>query len=175
MEPPQVLLETSRFRVVRRARTLPDGRVHRREVVEHPGAVVVLPREADGRVWLIRSFRLAVGETLWELPAGTLEPGEDPGRAASRELAEETGLRAGQIRLLHRFWMSPGILSERMHLYCAEQLTPGPTALELGEEIEAHPVQWDEALAMVGRGEIQDAKTLVGLLWFDRFGHQAGG
>jgi ADP-ribose pyrophosphatase len=117
------------------------------------------------RVVLIRNFRPAVGRTLIELPAGTLEAREDPGEAARRELLEETGYRAGRIELLCQFFMSPGILHERMHLFAASELAPGSTRLDVGEQIEPLVVSWDEALEMTRDGRIEDAKTLTGLLW----------
>ncbi len=147
----------------------PDGAQHVREVVRHPGAVVVLPLLPDGRICLLRNYRVAVRETLVELPAGTLEPDEDPAETARRELAEETGYRAGRIEHLLNFWMSPGILDERMHLYLAEDLRPGPTALEAGEDIQPLLCTWDEAMEMIRRGEIRDAKTLTGLLYWRTF------
>jgi ADP-ribose pyrophosphatase len=119
-------------------------------------------------VCLIRNFRPAVEQTLVELPAGTLEPNESPDRTARRELAEETGYVADRVEKLHEFFMSPGILNERMVLYLATGLTPGPTCLDESEEIERLIVGWDEAMQMVHQGHIQDAKTLVGLLYYDR-------
>lgn len=163
----EVLLSTNRFRVVRRTRTDSAGKSHAREIIEHPGAVTILPLLPDGRVCLIRNYRMAIGQTLVELPAGTLTPGEDPMAAAHRELAEETGYQAESMRHLCSFWMSPGILQERMHLYLATGLQAGRTALEEGEEIQPLIVPWQEALAMTHDGRIQDAKTLVGLLFFD--------
>jgi ADP-ribose pyrophosphatase len=163
----QLLLAASRFRVVRRTRTDSAGKVLAREIIEHPGAVTILPLLADGSVCLIRNFRMAVGQTLVELPAGTLSPGENPLAAAHRELAEETGYTADSMRHLHSFWMSPGILQERMHLYLATGLKAGKAALEEGEEIQPLIVPWQEALAMTRDGRIQDAKTLVGILLFD--------
>jgi len=148
---------------------MPDGSQHVREVVRHPGAVVILPLLDDGRVCFVRNFRVAVGETLIELPAGTLEPNEDPAETAIRELAEETGFRAGRMEHLLTFCMSPGILDERMHLYAADQLRPGPMALEAGEDIQPLLCTWEEALEMARRGEIRDAKTLVALLYYRQF------
>ena len=165
---PEELLQTRLFRVVRHSEQTPDGRQHTREIILHPGAVAIVPLLPDGRVCLIRNRRIAVGQTLIELPAGTLEPGEDPADTARRELAEETGYQAAEIRHLHDFWMSPGILRERMHLYVATGLTPGPTQFDAGEQIEPLLVAWEEALAMAFDGRIQDAKTLVGLLYYDR-------
>ena len=169
MNIPKILFRAQRFQVERAVQTMPDGSQHVREVVRHPGAVVILPLLDDGRVCFVRNFRVAVGETLIELPAGTLEPNEDPAETAIRELAEETGYRAGRMEHLLTFCMSPGILDERMHLYVADQLRPGPMALEAGEDIQPLLCTWDEALKMARRGEIRDAKTLVALLYYRQF------
>jgi ADP-ribose pyrophosphatase len=166
--PGKLLLETSRFRVEEVQQPTASGGTRPRQIVRHPGAVTVLPLVDDEHVCLIRNFRVSVEQTLIELPAGTLEPGEQPADNARRELIEETGYVAGSIEKLHSFLLSPGILDERMHLYVARDLQPGPQALEEGELIENLVVTWDEAMAMVERGEISDAKTLVGLLWWDR-------
>ena len=164
----ELLLTTRIFRVVRKWQRLGDGSTRPREVVLHPGAVVILPMVGADKVCLIRNFRIAVDETLWELPAGTLEAGEDPAETARRELIEETGFRAEKIEKLAEFYMSPGMLHERMHLFLATGLTDGPMALEAGEEIERQVMSWDEAMGMVDSGEIHDAKTLAGLLMYDR-------
>ena len=165
---PEELLVTRRFRVVRHREPGRDGRMHVRETVQHPGAVTILPLLADDRVCLIRNRRVAVGKTLVELPAGTLEPGEDPGVTAGRELIEETGYRAARIEKLCEFFMSPGILNERMHLFLARDLEPGESHLEPGEDIEPLLVPWADAVQMAMDGRIEDAKTLVGLLFYDR-------
>jgi len=164
-EPSELLLTTSKFRVVRETVTTSRGKKKTREIIRHPGACVIVPLLDDGRVCLIRNWRIAVGKTLTELPAGTLEPNEPPHITAERELIEETGYRAAKIEFLHAFFLSPGILDEKMHLYLATGLTAGETALEEGEEIENWLVPWDEAIAKVFCGEIHDAKTIVGLLW----------
>jgi ADP-ribose diphosphatase len=171
---PELLLETSRFRVVRHTQQLADGKIHRRETVVHPGAVVILPLLADDQVCLIRNYRIAVDEELIELPAGTMNVGEDPLETARRELAEETGYRAAEIQRLYEYWISPGILSERMHFYLATGLQPGPSALEAGEQIRNLIVPWREAMAMLEAGQIRDAKTIIGLLYYDRMREQAG-
>ena len=163
----EVLLVASRFKIVREYQETREGR-RPREIVRHPGAVVVLPLLDDGRVCLIRNYRLSVKQTLIELPAGTLEPGEEPIVNAERELIEETGYRAVKLEQLHAFYLSPGILDERMHLFLATGLTAGATALEAGEEIENLIVPWEEALEMAVDGRIQDAKSIVGLLLVDR-------
>jgi len=167
--PSEILLETRRFCVVRTSETGRDGKPHSREIIRHPGAVTVIPLLDDGRVCLVENYRVAVGETLIELPAGTLEPDEDPQACAARELQEETGYRAERVELLHAFYLSPGILDERMHLFVATGLTPGDPAREVGEQIENLVVPWDEALNLVHTRKIQDAKTIVGLLYYDRF------
>ena len=165
---PNLLLETNRFRVVKVHQSLANGALRTREIVRHPGAVVVLPMVDDDHVCLIRNFRVSVDEHLLELPAGTLESGERPESAARRELIEETGFRAERLERLHAFYLSPGILDERMHLFLATSLTPGETAREPGEEIENLIVPWEDAIGMVFDQRIQDAKTIVGLLFYDR-------
>ena len=157
----EVRFETARFRVVRIEE---PGAARVRDVVEHPGSVVVVPLVSPHEVCLIEVVRVAVGRTLLELPAGTLDRVESIAEAAARELAEETGYRAGRITPAGGFWMSPGILHERMHLFIAEDLVPGPQALEPGEQIRTRVVTWDEALAMCRDGRIDDAKTVAGLL-----------
>ncbi len=164
----ETLLTTAKFRVVRETIPAPSGKTKTREIVRHPGACVIVPVLDDGRVCLIRNWRVAVNQTLIELPAGTLEPPEPPEKTAERELIEETGYRAKNIEFLHAFFLSPGILDEKMYLYLATGLTEGATAREEGEEIENWLVPWDEAIAMIFRGKIQDAKTIVGLMWVDR-------
>ena len=166
MESSEILLRARRFTVVRRRRSLPDGRVVEQESIEHPGAVTILPILEDGAVCLIRNYRMAVGQWLVELPAGTLEPDEDPAVTARRELQEETGYTCTRLRKLHEFFVSPGILHERMHLYLATGLTAGDSDLQPGEQIQPHVVPWQEALAMTRDGRIQDAKTLIALLYY---------
>jgi ADP-ribose pyrophosphatase len=149
------------------------GKLVTRDVVIHPGAVAILPLLDGGRVCLLRNHRPAVGETLWEVPAGTLEPDEPFEQGAHRELAEETGYRAGRMSKLHAFFPSPGVLSERTHLFVAEDLTPGEMQPEPDEAIEPAVVPWGQALAWCLDGTIRDAKTLVAvLLWQQRGGQR---
>ena len=170
---PTTLLSTSRFRVVEYALAQQGDQPEvRRQVVVHPGAVAVLPMVSEDQVCLIRNNRIAVGKTLIELPAGTLEPQEPPLETAKRELQEETGYVANSWRELPSFYISPGILNERMHLFVAEDLTPGPAAREPGEEIENLVVSWNQAVEMAVQGEIQDAKSLVGILQWERLRQQ---
>jgi ADP-ribose pyrophosphatase len=169
MKTPEILYQSKRFHIERVIQTTPDGREHEREIVRHPGAVVILPLLPDGRVVFVKNFRVAVGETLIELPAGTLDHDEPVIKTAERELAEETGYRAGKIEHLLTFCMSPGILDEKMHLFLATELIAGETALEPGEDIQPFLCPWNEALELAKTGEIRDAKSLVGLLYYDKF------
>ena len=136
-----------------------------RLVVTHPGSVVLLPMLADGRVLLVRQYRHAARQSLWELPAGTLEPGEKPRHAAARELIEETGYKARRLRLLCKFFPSPGILSEKMHLYSARGLGPATANPDADELIAVRSFSRAELLRMIRAGRINDGKTLAGLLW----------
>jgi len=145
------------------------GRPHVLEVVRHPGAAVILPFLDDGRIVAIRCYREPVGEYLLEIPAGTLDVGEPPAECAIRELAEETGYRATKLEPLVSFFPSPGILTEHMHIFIATGLTPGVTALEAGEDIHLHPITLDEGLDAVRDGRIRDAKTMIALMYYDRF------
>ena len=165
---PEILLETPRFSIVQASTPTASGVSVTRQWMQHPGAVVILPLLPDGGVCLIRNYRGAVGQTLIELPAGTLEKGEDPLKTARRELIEETGYRAGSMEKVHEFFMSPGIMNERMHLFVATDLTAGESALEPGEEIQNLVVSWKAAMNMTADGQIQDAKSLIGLLLYDR-------
>jgi ADP-ribose pyrophosphatase len=164
----RTLLETGRFTVVEEIVIRPDGREARCQYVKHPGAVAILPLVDDRHVCLIRGRRLTVGKTLIEIPAGTREPNESPLVTARRELAEETGYQAAQWEPLATYYPSPGVLNEQMWVFVARDLTPGPPAREANEEIENLVVTWDDAMNMLDRGEIQDSKTLVALLSFDR-------
>ena len=170
MTEPELLLSARLFRVVRTRQTTPDGKEHPREIIRHPGAVVILPLLDDGRVVLIENYRVAVGQRLVELPAGTLEPDEDLAEAALRELAEETGYRAGSMQRLITFYSSPGFLDEALHLFVATELREGPTDLDSGEDIRTLVVPWPEAMALAGQGRVQDGKSLVGLLYWEVFG-----
>lgn len=140
---------------------------HTREVVAHPGAVLVMGFIDDDHVVLIRNRRYTINQVLVELPAGTLEAGEDPMNCAGRELLEETGYLARRIKPLLTFFTSPGILSERMYVFAAYDLQKQETALEEGEDIEVMPVTWNEAVEMATDGTIQDGKSIAAILWYD--------
>lgn len=140
------------------------GEVTLREIAEHRGAVAMIPLDDAGNVTLVKQWRAAPGRVMLEIPAGTLEPGEDPLDGAPRELKEETGLSAARWDFLVRFFPSPGILTEEMFLYLARDLTEGAQALMGDEDIEVVKLPLEEAIARIGTGEIADAKTIVGLL-----------
>ncbi len=173
MTQPELLLRSRKFCVERRQFEA-AGTVHTADIIVHPGAAVVLPLLDDGRVVLIRNHRVAVGTDLLELPAGTLDPGEEPRACAARELTEETGYRAAELRPLCAFYSSPGLLTERMHVFVARGLTPGPAQLEPGERIRSDPRPLEEALAAIRSGQICDAKTIVALLYYECFGRRPG-
>ncbi|MBA2114399.1 NUDIX hydrolase [Bremerella alba] len=140
-----------------------------RDVMRHPGAAVILPLVDDNHVCLIKNYRIAVEQTLLELPAGTLEPNEAPEITAGRELEEETGYRADKIQLLSTYYPSPGVMDERMYTYLATGLTMHAPAREEGEEIENHVVTLNEAKTMIQDGRIADGKTIAGLLFYFQF------
>ena len=135
-----------------------------REVVCHAGSVVVVARLPDGRLILVRQYRHAVKETLWELVAGGMERGETPRQGARRELLEETGYRARVLKPLLEFYPSPGILSEKMHLFEAWDLTPSKGQPDADERIEIGFFTANEIMNMIKSNEIRDGKTLVGIL-----------
>jgi len=149
----------------------PGGRRATRDIVGHPGAVAIVALDPDGRVLMVRQFRLAAGRTLLEIPAGTLNRGadgslEDPDVAARRELEEETGFRARTWQALGSFWTAPGFATELMHLYLARDLVPAHEdrlAPDADEHLELEQIPWRVAVAMAEGGEIADAKSIVGL------------
>lgn len=144
------------------------GASHRREIIVHPGAVVVLPFLDEDTVVLIRNKRVAVGSTIWELPAGTLEPApETPRSCAARELIEETGYRAARLRKLTTFFTSPGICTEVMHAFAAHGLRHVGQELEDGEHIVPHPTPWKKTIKMVRDGEIRDGKSIATILFYE--------
>jgi ADP-ribose pyrophosphatase len=181
--PPERIVDS---RVLRRGRYLtfrvdtverPDGSRTERDIAGHPGAVAVVAIDEDDRVLLVRQFRVATGGILLEIPAGTLEVAadgttEDPDLAARRELEEETGQHAAEWRKLGMFWTAPGFATELMHLYLARGLTTVRDTLgeDEDEQLELERIPVADLLAMADRGEIRDAKTLVGLYWLWRLG-----
>ena len=168
----QILHRGRKIQVALETTVLSNGHTIQRDVILHPGAVAILPLLEDGKVCLVRNHRPAVEDTLLEIPAGTLEPGEAPEAAAVRELAEETGYQAGSWRKLTVFAPSPGLLSELTHLYVAQELRPGTMHPEQDEELEPTVVTLDQALAWVLDGTIRDAKTIIAMLWWNHRGER---
>lgn len=147
-----------------------DGKPHRKDVVVHPGAVVILPLLDADRVVLIRNERVAVDDTLWELPAGTLEPAEGPQRCAERELIEETGYRGASVTPLAEFYTSPGICTEKMYAFVATGLEHVGQNLDETERITPEIVPMSQVLAMIRDGRIRDGKTIATVLFHQAFG-----
>ena len=137
-----------------------------REIVEHPGAVAIVAVDGEGYVSLVRQLREATRERLLELPAGTAEPGEEPLQTARRELQEECGLTGGEWRELAAFWTTPGFCRERMHVFAAEGVERGEASPADDEELEI--VRWPASEIEARLDEIEDAKTLAGLLLYLR-------
>lgn len=158
------LLKSKIFHVERLTYETGQGHAVQKDVIRHPGSVAIVPRLENSQICLIRNRRITVDQSLIEIPAGTMEPPEPPAACARRELTEETGYRAESIRLIGSFFPAPGILDEQMHLFEARGLSAGAPAREPGEEIDNLVVSLSEARAMIARGEIRDAKTIIGLL-----------
>jgi ADP-ribose pyrophosphatase len=147
----------------------PSGLTVTREIIVHPGSAVVLPAFPDGRILLIRQYRHAAGEYLWELVAGHKEPNETFAEGAKRELFEETGYTAKRIRKLLSLFPSPGLLGERMEIFLATGLTKGTARPEDDEKIEVRIVTLAEALRWIRTGKIRDSKSVSGILYYARF------
>jgi ADP-ribose pyrophosphatase len=155
---------------VRRDEVLePTGVRTTREVITHPGSVVVMPVLPDGRIILIRQYRHAARQFLWELVAGRIDPGESVRRAAVRELIEETGYRAKRLRIFLDLFPTPGFLEERMYILLAQGLTLGKAEPEDDEKITAKPYTRAELERMIQRGILRDAKSIAGLLYYFHF------
>ncbi len=166
--PREIVHVGRKIRVAVDTTTTPDGKTIRRDVVLHPGAVVILPILDAEHIVLLRNHRFAIGETLWEVPAGTVEVGEPLQHCAERELAEETGYVAAKWQSLGYLYASPGVLDEKLHLFVAEELTAGPAKPEPDEQLHPVTVRFDEAIRMCLNGEIKDAKTITALLLWER-------
>lgn len=145
------------------------GQQMKRDVVVHPGAVAIVPIVGDNQIILIKNQRFAVGKTLWEVPAGTLEPNEAPLETAKRELIEETGYRAEEVEPLTHFYTTPGFCNEMMYVYAAKKLSYVGQKLEATEDISVETVTWKEALRMIQEGIICDGKTIASLLYYHSF------
>jgi ADP-ribose pyrophosphatase len=165
------MLYAGRVFSVRRDKLIEPGGVRvTRDVVVHPGSVVVLPVFPDGRILMIRQYRHSVGRYLWELVAGRIEPGESPASAARRELVEETGYTARRMHKLLDLFPTPGFVSERMVLFVAEGLQEGPSRPEDDERITARALRPAELERWMKSGRLRDAKSIAGILYYRRFG-----
>ena len=154
------------FQVYRDRVRLGSGQLTAREIVRHPGSVGIIPRHADGRIVLVRQFRYVAGRELWEIPAGTLDkPGEEIPAAAQRELAEEAGFTAQRWTMLGTAYLMPGYCDERMTFFLAEDLAPTEAHAELDESFKVNPFDLHDLQVLRSSGELQDAKTLLGLAW----------
>ena len=147
----------------------PSGVTATREIIQHPGSVVVLPVLDDGRIVLIRQYRHAAGQYLWELVAGHKEPGESVATGVRRELAEETGYTAKRVRKLLEVYPSPGLLGERMDIFLADGLTKGRPRPEDDEKITQKVVTLKEAERWIKSGKIRDSKSIAGVLYYSKF------
>ncbi|HLB83077.1 MAG TPA: NUDIX hydrolase [Gemmatimonadales bacterium] len=152
----------------------PDGSTGELEMIRHPGAAAVVPCAsdppgADPTILLIRQYRYATGGELWEIPAGTLDPGEDPEACARRELLEETGVTAARLQRLTSIWTTPGFTTEVIHLYLATGLTTGEPSRERDEFIEVVPQPLSRVLELIRDGELRDAKSVVAILYMAGF------
>jgi ADP-ribose pyrophosphatase len=147
----------------------PTGVRTTREVITHPGSVVVLPVLPDGRIILVRQYRHAARQFMWELVAGRMERGETPRRAAAREMIEETGYRARRFRVFLDVFPTPGFLEERMYILLAEGLTLGEAEPEDDEKITAKAFRRAELEKMIHHGRLHDAKSIAGILYYFRF------
>ncbi|MGD9893881.1 MAG: NUDIX hydrolase, partial [Dehalococcoidia bacterium] len=139
-----------------------------REVVEHVQAVAIVPVMPDGRIALVRQYRLPAGRELLEIPAGSLDPGEDPDAAALRELQEEIGFASRRLSRLGGFWVAPGYCTEYIHIYLADDLHESRLDADHDERIEVALVTLEDALGRIDAGEIEDAKSICGLLQYAR-------
>jgi len=145
---------------------LHNGKITTREIVDHPGAIAIVPILEDGRILLVRQYRYAAGKELLEIPAGTLEKGEAPDTCARRELKEETGYTAGSMKKILAMYMVPGYSNEVIHLYFATELKAGESSMEEDEYIALEAYSPDELLEMMEKNTIEDAKTIAGVLSF---------
>ena len=143
--------------------TLPNGATADLEVISHPGAAAVVSMKDDRTVILVRQYRHAVGRFIYEIPAGKLHPGEDPGDCAVREVEEETGYKVGRLEPILSFLTTPGFTNEIIHIFMGTELSPGTQNLGTDEVLEIIEMPLDQAIERIKDGGIQDAKTIIGL------------
>ena len=169
----KVVFEGKKFKVLSGEVLLPSGKSVWRDIIDFGRSVVILPIK-DGSVFIIRQYRPAVGGWIYELPAGTLEEGEDPMECAKRELIEEIGYEAGNLKLLFKMYLSPGYSNEYMYSYLATELKYVGERPEYGEEISIVKKRFDEVVDMIREGLIEDAKTIATLLYYMTFYLRSG-
>jgi ADP-ribose pyrophosphatase len=157
------------FNVRRDEIRLPDGKTARLEIVDHVGAVTLVPVDDQNRVWFVRQYRHPAGEVLLELPAGMVELGEAPLDCARREIREEIGMAAGRIELIGEFYLAPGYSTEFMHVFLATDLHPDPLPGDADEFISVEPIPLEVVLRTIESGKIRDAKTLASLMLAKRY------
>lgn len=143
---------------------LPDGNTSKREVVHHGGAVAVIATNATNKVLMVKQFRLPTGKAIWEIPAGTLEPDEEPETCAKRELQEETGYKPSDLTYLGGIHPAPGYTTEFIHIYWSKSQVESKLPMDADEFVEAEWKTFEDLLSMIDSGEITDSKTIVGLL-----------
>ena len=164
------ILKNRLFTVTEEHAVDPDGFEIQRSIIHHPGSAVMMAVDEASRVLLVRQFRLPAGKRLWELPAGRIDPGETPLRAAKRELREETGYSAKKWTKLAAYWPSPGYVAEKMTLFLAQELKAGPQQPMEDERIECRWFKKTELAAMMRSGDIEDGKTMLGYFLWREFG-----
>ncbi len=162
----EILLKTGKFKVVHRLVDNGSGQPVGKDLILHPGAAVILPITNDGKVVMVRNLRWAIARELLELPAGTLEPLEEPQDCAYRELEEETGFVAGVLRPLCRFYTSPGVMTELIHAFVATELVEGTQHLSPDEKIDVEILSFEEINHLIRVGKIMDGKTLATFLYY---------
>ncbi len=143
---------------------LPNKGYQKREIVEHKGAVAIVAITPENKVVLVKQYRKAIEKELWEIPAGKIEIGENPKDTAIRELKEETGYSAGNIKLLHKFYTSAGFSNQKIYIFLAQDLTPGEQNFDEDEFIKTEEFSLDEVYNMIYKNAIEDAKTSIGML-----------
>jgi len=160
----ETLLKGRAFLIRRDTLKTPDGRETKFDIIEHGGSVIIVPIDKDGNLLFVRQYRHAAGMDLLELPAGTLEHGEDPAVCAAREIREETGFAADKIEKIGDFYLAPGYSTEFMHVFLAQELRHDPLEADADEFLSVEKLSYAEAIQMVERGGMPDAKSLAALL-----------
>lgn len=166
VEAEQSIFQGRIIRLVERDLVLPNGRRTKFHIVLHPGAVAIVPVHANGDVVLLKQFRPTIGETIYEIPAGTIERGEKPLATAKREIIEETGFSAKKWEKIGEFYTAPGFCTELMHVYVAKELTPAQLPGDADEILKPVRMPIDAALKLIRTKKIRDAKTIAGLMTY---------